>query len=75
MKCVLMITDITGRQYPHALGEDPIHVAHMAVTAQNAETCLDIIQHMLANQQTLRVANRVFRTEHLIEISVNYYNG
>jgi hypothetical protein len=67
----LMITDITGKQYPHKVTEEGIRVEGFVVTPDNYN--LDGIQNLLETYDTIRVQNRVFRTQHLIEVSVVQY--
>jgi hypothetical protein len=67
----LMITDITGKQYPHKVTENGISIEDFTVTTE--EYNLDLIQDLLETRDTIRVQNRVFRTQHLIEVSVVQY--
>jgi len=68
METYLMISDITGRQYPHLITEEGIQIENFVVT--ETEYKLDNIQAILSTNETIRIANRIFRTEKLIEISI-----
>lgn len=65
----LSITDITGRTYPYQVTEAGIKVEDVVVTPDNY--CLDDIRSFMENYPSITVENRIFRTEHIIEISVN----
>jgi hypothetical protein len=65
----LMITDVNGKQYPMLITDKGIHIEDFVVTVDNYN--LSDIQACLETAQTFRVENRVFRTEHVIEVSIN----
>jgi len=68
METYLMISDITGRQYPHLITEKGIQIEDFVVT--ETEYKLDEIQAVLNTNETIRIANRVFRAKKIIEISI-----
>lgn len=59
---------MTGRQYPHLITELGIQIEDFTIT--ETEHKLDKIQAVLNTNKTIRIANRVFRTEKIIEISI-----
>jgi hypothetical protein len=68
MKKYLMITDITGKQYPYLIQPDmPIPVENIHVTKDG--DYLNQLKEFLETKNTIRVSNRVFKTDHIIEIS------
>ena len=69
METWLMISDITGRQYPHKVTETGVYVGNVLVT--ETDYYLDEIQNYLETTMTLRVNNRIFATDKLVEISIN----
>jgi hypothetical protein len=69
METYLMITDITGKQYPHKLDSNGILIENFLVKEDNYN--IDSIQDVLETCKTIRINNRVFKTEHLIEISIH----
>jgi hypothetical protein len=68
METYLMITDVTGKQYPYLIPEEGIPVEDFTVTIQNHN--LDEVQGILEMNETIRVKNRIFRAEHIVEISI-----
>ena len=68
METWLMISDITGRQYPYKVTDNGISVSGIIITETNYN--LDSIQDLLESEITIRVGNRIFMTEKLVELSV-----
>jgi ABC-type microcin C transport system permease subunit YejB len=68
METWLMITDEKGKQYPYKLTDKGIRIEDITITDDDYQ--LDRIQSMMGTYKTLRVGNRIFRTEKLIEISI-----
>lgn len=71
MDTYLMITDITGKQYPCNITHSPVNIDDFKVSENDYQ--LDKIRNALENQNTIRIANRIFKTEKLIEISIIQY--
>jgi len=68
METYLMISDITGRQYPHLITDEGIQIEDFVVT--ETEYRLEEIQAVLNTNETIRIANRIFRAKKIIEISI-----
>ena len=68
METYLMISDMTGKQYPHLLTENGILIEGITVTVDDYR--LDEIQNILETKETMRIKNRIFRTKKIIEISI-----
>jgi hypothetical protein len=69
METYLMITDTTGKQYPHKVDSTGIRIQDFLVTEENYN--LDLIQNFMNNYDTIRINNRIFRTKSIIEISIH----
>lgn len=65
----LIVTDITGKQYPMKLNDAKISVEDFYVTETNYN--LDAIRSVLDDKKTIKFGNRIFKTEHIIEISIH----
>jgi hypothetical protein len=68
METYLIVTDMTGKQYPQNITGNPITIEGFQVSVDNYN--LDLIQSAMTNNETIRVGNRIFRTDKLVEISV-----
>jgi hypothetical protein len=68
METFLIITDLSGKQYPHLVTAEGIQIEDFFVTEENY--MLDEIQMILDSKETIRVKTRIFRTEALVEISI-----
>jgi hypothetical protein len=69
METYLMITDTTGKQYPHVVDERGVKIENFLVTEDNYN--LDLIQDILDNRKTIRINDRVFKATTIIEISIH----
>jgi hypothetical protein len=67
MKKYLIITDITGKQYPYLLNEEGLYVDDVLVTNQG--DYLDQVKYLFYNKKIIRVGNRLFNTAHIVEVS------
>lgn len=72
METYLIVTDITGRQYPMLIPNAGIRIEDFTVTTENP--CLDQIQEILEKRETIRINNQIFRTKKIIEIHITYTN-
>lgn len=63
----ITISDITGRQYPYCIDENGISIGGITVTATDYK--LNEIHQMIKSVPTFIIENRIFRVEHVIEIS------
>jgi hypothetical protein len=68
METYLMISDITGRQYPHLITDKGIQIEGFTVTENDYR--LDDIQSILEIKETIRIEKRIFRAKKIIEISI-----
>lgn len=69
METYLMITDKTGKQYPHKVDSTGVRVEDFLITEEKYN--LDIIQDLMSTSETIRINNRIFRTDSIIEISIH----
>lgn len=68
METYLIITDITGKQYPIKLSQEAINVEYFTINEN--EWHLNEIQDLLANSKSVRIGNKIFKTDHLIGIEI-----
>lgn len=68
METYLIITDITGKQYPTKLTQESLNVEYFTVNEN--EWRLNEIQDLLANSKSIRIGDRIFKTDHLIGIEI-----
>lgn len=62
----LIITDITGKQYPYFVPDEGIVIGGILATKDNLK--LGEIEKMIQNSTTFIVGERILRTEHVIEV-------
>ena len=68
MDTYLIITDGSGRQYPYLITSQGVQVEDFLVLPTDWN--LDLIQHLLNNNTTIRVQNRIFRTQAIVEVGI-----
>jgi hypothetical protein len=71
METYLTITDITGKQYPYNITAGSLKVNDFEVSEKDYS--LDSIRYAMSTCDTIRVGNRIFRAEHIIEMSIAQY--
>ena len=71
MKKQLSVTMSTGRQYIFKIEEDGVQFEDFKITEDNFN--FEKIEDLLINKKSIRVNNRIFRTENIIEISIESY--
>jgi hypothetical protein len=68
METWLILSDVTGRQYPYRVDEAGLYIEDVLISSDNYN--MNGIQSILRSHKTFKIGNRVFVTDKVIEIGV-----